>query len=192
MHTEIKINPTHIILPNGSQLALDALNCFTPNRAFWDLWETDKLAIKRAGIGITKAQGQWQGYVRSPGQGFSYTQSDLHKLWTEKSRELATSDQIIQSVIVPVKSLPREITSFPCYSHRAYEVIAKVCSNDTYQLRLYCEVCDTRTPGAIAWDVFDSDVVIRAIARAIQQRPTCENVPIPSFLDELKNVEDWV
>ena len=190
MHLEIQINSTHIILPNGSQLALDALNRFTPNQAFWELWTNDKLAIKRAGIGITKAQGQWQGYVRSPGHGFSYTQSDLHQLWTEKARELASDDETIPPVIISAKSVSH-IKGLPCFSHREYNVVAKVCRNGTYQLRLYCGECDQKTPGAIAWDTFDADVVIRAIARAIQQSDS-ENVPIPSLLDELKNVEDWV
>ena len=191
MHPKFQIHSTHIVLPSGSQIALDALNRFTPNREFWNLWNSDKLAVKRAGLGVIRERGQWQGYVREVNTGFSYSQADIHKLWTEQATSLAESEKDIPPVVIPAKTVSH-IKGLPCYLHREYQVIATVCRNETYQLRLYCDVCENKTPGAIAWDTFDSDVVIRSIARAIQQSTPQNETSTQSFLDELKNVEDWV
>ena len=163
---KISVHSTHIILPSGSQLALDSRQSFSPNQEFWALWRSDKLAVKRAGIHVTKEGSYWRGYVRSKQDGFSYTTSDLHALWTERARDLATGEPI-PPVIVPSKNLP-DISNSLCFLHDEFEVVATVCSNGTFQLRLRCEPCKTKTAGAIKWESVASDVVIRSIARALQ------------------------
>ena len=190
MYPQFQVHSTYIVLPSGRQIALDALNRFSPNREFWDLWNTDKLAVKRAGLGVMRERGQWRGYVRETGTGFSYSRADLHRLWAEKATELAEGDPV-PPVRISANSVSH-IKGLPCYQHREYEVIATVCSNGTYQIRLRCDVCDQKTPGAISWDAFDADVVIRSIARAIQQSTPGKNPSTPSLLDEIREVQEWV
>ena len=190
-HREIQINATHITLPSGNQLALDAQNSFTPNQEFWQLWNEDKLTVKQAGIAVTRERGEWRGYVRSTGNGFSYSQSELHQLWVAKARELAEGEPV-PPVMLPVKTLPKNIRSrFPCFQHSEHEVIAKVCRNDTFQLRLWCESCKRQTPAAIKWEHFSSDVIIRAIARALQSKTHDPKMGSRLF-DEVREVDSWV
>ena len=187
---EIQINANHITLPSGNQLALDAQKSFTPNPEFWQLWNENKLAVKQAGIAVTRERGHWRGYVRGgTGTQFSYPKSDPHQLWIDKARELAESEPIPE-VILPAKDLSSGITP-PCRD-ATFVVIVKVCRNDTFQLRLFCTSCQRKTPGAIKWEHFPSDVIIRAIAHALQNEKH-ERQPkrIPLF-DDVREVDTWV
>ena len=187
-NSRLSIFSGYISLPSGNQLALDAQKSFTPNAEFWALWKSDKLTLKRAGIYITREGNQWRGYVRKSDQGFSYSQSDLHRLWVEKAWTFAEGEPVAP-VILPVELLTR-VTQFPCTRHREYEVVAKRCRNNTFQLRLRCDACDRKTPGAIKWEHFNSGVVIQAIAREIQteRKPKSPSNTHPIF-EELRGVD---
>ena len=188
-YTEIQINPTHITLPSGNQLALDAQKSFAPTQEFWQLWNEDKLAVKRAGITITRERGIWRGYVRGgTGTQLSYSQSERHQLWISKARELAEGEPVPE-VILPAKTLSSGITP-PCHDTEFY-VIAKICRNDTFQLRLFCPSCQRKTPGAIKWVHFPSDVIIQAIARALQSEELDPKKGYRLF-DKLQGVNTWV
>jgi len=167
----LTIHETYIVLPSGRQIALDALKRFTPNQELWDLWKSSKLNVKRAGVGITKKDGRWQGYV-IPGDGsFSYTPSDLHAYWRAKAEQIAATNDC-EPVIVKADILASDVPR-PCRwqnGHTDFRVDAKKCKNDTYQIRLHCDRCDSKTPSAISWNKLGSDIVIRSIAYAIQQQ----------------------
>ena len=179
----LTIHDTHITLPSGKQIALDALNRFTPNKELWDLWQASKLDVKRAGVGITKEDGRWQGYVRGGDGGFSYSPSDIHAYWRSKAEELAESSDC-EAVIVSRDELGSE--PVPCQRHTEFRLHAQQCRNDTYQIRLHCDLCGKKTQGAIAWDRLGQDLVIRSIAFALQeQRSESEEV---SELSDIK----WV
>lgn len=164
----IHIEATHIVLPSGNQLALDALQSFYPNQEFWSLWKADKLAVKRIGIVVKLEKGGYRAYVR-PGEA-SYSQSDRHKLWVEKAQELADSNQQIPPIELSIEELPSHVHKLPCDLHWKYKMVAKACRNGTFQLRLRCEDCQLQTPNAIAWETFKPNIVIRAIARSLRQQ----------------------
>ena len=176
-HTDnlLQVYDTYIELPSGRQISLDCQNAFTPNSEFWDLWNQRKLELKRAGVFITKEEDQWRGYVRSADEGFSYSQSDLHAYWIEKAKEIAAADEC-DPVLVKAKELSPTITTYPCKKHDTYNVIAKMCRNNTFQIRLHCDYCKSKTPGAIAWGQLGSEIVIRVIAIAIQQKDILTNM----------------
>lgn len=168
----LTIHDTHITLPSGKQIALDALNRFTPNQELWELWKASKLSVKRAGVGITKSDdGRWQGYLITGDVSFSYTPSDLHAYWRATAEQTAETTEC-KPVIVKADTLAEDVPR-PCCrkpGHTEFRVDAQKCKNDTYQLRLHCDLCESKTPGAIAWAKFGADIVIRAIAYAIQQQ----------------------
>ena len=187
MHSQFQIHSTHIVLPSGSQLALDCTQSFTPNREFWQIWNANKQEVKRAGISVKRERFGWRGYVRDDTQGFSHGfHTDQHQLWTEKARDLAEGDTVLP-VMTDQAGLHQNIKP-PCHHTGAFEVVAKVCRNETFQLRLRCDTCDRQTPAAIKWEHFNSDVVIRAIARALQT----ESVTEPPLFEELRGVDSWV
>ena len=174
----LTIHETHITLPSGKQIALDALNRFTPNQELWELWKSSKLSVKRAGVGITKANdGRWQGYVIPGDGGFSYTPSDLHAYWSATAEQMAETDdceQVIVKADTLASNVPRPCRKQP--GHTDFRVDAQKCKNDTYQLRLHCDLCESKTPSAIAWAKFGAAIVIRAIAYAIQQQKQWKDI----------------
>ena len=164
----LQVFDTHIVLPSGRNLALDSLKSFMPSREFWQLWRASKLAVKRAGVFVKREGDEWRGYVREgTDAGFSYTQSDLHVYWTEKAKERANQHRC-DPVIVGSGALPFSKSQPPCHCRQSYEVVAKVCKNGTFQLRLKCGTCLSKTLGAIAWNDLGSELVIGAIAHALQ------------------------
>ena len=179
----LTIHETHITLPSGKQIALDALNRFTPNQELWDLWKASKLEIKRAGVGITKEDGRWQGYVRSGDGGFSYSPADIHAYWRSKAEQIAAGGDC-ETVIVSRDELASEPVPVPCQQHNDFRVHAKRCRNDTYQIRLHCDRCGKKTQGAIAWDRLGQDLVIRSLAFALQEQRSEE-------VSELSDIK-WV
>lgn len=173
----LTIHETYIVLPSGRQIALDARKRFEPNSELWNLWKASKRDVKRAGVGITKENGRWQGYVITGDGGFSYTQSDLHAYWRAKAEQMAGTDDC-DPVIVKADTLASNVPR-PCRRktrHTDFRVDAKKCKNDTYQFRLHCDFCESKTPGAIAWAKFGSDIVIRSIAYAIQQQKQWKDI----------------
>ena len=181
----IQIYDTYISLPSGSQLSLDCPQSFTPNREFWQLWTDDKLAVKRAGISVKREQFGWCGYVRDDAQGFSHGfHTDLHQLWTDRARDLAEGDTVLP-VMIAHAIIDRNIKP-PCHHEGAFEVVAKVCRNKTIQIRLRCDTCDRQTQGAIKWEYFSSDVLIPAIAHAIQVDRVTEKTLNSPIFEELK------
>lgn len=173
----LTIHETHIVLPSGRQIALDALNRFTPTKELWDLWKASKLSVKRAGVGITKADGRWQGYVIPGAGGFSYTPSDLHAYWRAKAEQMAESEgcaPVIVKADTLASNVPRPCCRKP--GHTDFRVDAKKCKNDTYQIRLHCDRCESKTPCAISWNKLGSDIVIRAIAYAIKREKRHEGI----------------
>ena len=170
----LQIHDSYIQLPSGRQLTLDCQKAFTPDREFWDLWKQRKLDLKRAGVFVTREETEYRGYVRSAEQGFSYNQADLHAYWISQAEKMAETEAC-EPVIVNAKDLGSDVPK-PCHSHSEYRVLAKRCVNGTYQLRLRCEKCAVKTPGAIAWEKLGSDVVIPAIALVIQERVVLNNI----------------
>ena len=170
----LQIHDSYIQLPSGRQLTLDCQKAFTPDREFWDLWKQRKLDLKRAGVFVTREETEYRGYVRSAEQGFSYNQADLHASWITKAEQIAETEAC-EPVIVNAKDLGSDVPK-PCHSHSEYRVLAKRCVNGTYQLRLRCEKCAVKTPGAIAWEKLGSDIVIPAIALVIQERVVLNNI----------------
>ena len=217
----IQIYDTYISLPSGSQLALNCTQSFTPNREFWQLWTDDKLAVKHAGVSVKRERFGWRGYVRDDARGFwkmlfipssvnnivtfrlafanetfqnpkgfsDGFHTDLHQLWTDKARDLAEGDTVLPVMIA--HAVIHNHVKTPCPHTGAFQVVAKVCRNRTFQLRLRCDTCDRQTQGAIKWEYFSSDVLIPAIAHAIQvDRVREKNLNSPLF-EELKGVS-WV
>lgn len=183
----IQVFDTYITLPSGRQLSLDCRKRFTPNPEFWQLWRNAKLDVKRAGVSVKLENDEYRGYIRESSDiGFNYSQSDLHAYWVEKAKEKAKAEQC-ELVIVEARDLSPTITGLPCHLHKVYEVVAKRCTNNTFQLRLNCRECGKQTPGAIAWEKFGFEVVIGAIAYTLQQR----SKESESFFDNLKGT-DWV
>ena len=185
----IEIYDTYISLPSGSQLALDGVRSFTPNQEFWQLWRDDKLAVKSTGISIKREPFGWRGYVRDDAQGFSDTKADQHQHWTDKARDLAEDDTVLPVVIAHAAIDPN--VKIPCKHTGEFEVVAKVCRNATFQIRLRCDTCDRQTQGAIKWEYFSSDFLIPAIAHAIQVDRVTEKTLTSPLFEELKGV-DWV
>ena len=178
---EIKITDTYITLPSGKHLSLDARQTFTPDREFWSLWQSSKLDVKRSGVGVRldEKTGEWRGYVRvNRDNGFSYTRSDLHAYWIEQAEAKAA-----QGNCEPVRIKSDAFLGLGPCRHGEYEVIAKRCKNGTFQLRLRCCQCGSKTQNAIAWDTLGSETVINAIAYTLQENRT--------VLDKLSGV-DWV
>ena len=145
--------------------------------------------VNRKRVIATCERGEWRGYVRTEDNGnLSDSLPELHSLWVAKARELAEGEPV-PPVMLPILTVAKTIASPPlCERHTEHEVIAKVCRNETFQLRLRCDICDRQTPGAIKWEHFNSDVVIRAIARALQT----ESVTEPPLFEELRGVDSWV
>ena len=172
----IHVFDTYLALPSGRTISLDAVKTFAPNREFWALWRARKIEIKRAGIGVRleKETGEWRGYVRGKYQGFSYTQSDLHAYWTELAKVKANGEQC-GPVIVPSAELSSSIKR-PCDCLLTYQVVAKVCKNGTFQIRLKCVTCLSKTPGAIAWNDLGSELVIASIAHALKNPTSLSDI----------------
>ena len=186
----IRIHPTHLTLPSGDRIPLDADNSFTPTDEFWQLWKQEKDAIKRDGIAIMPERGKWRGYVRKRGHGFSTIQAQLHESWIAKARTLAKGAPV-ETPILPLASLTG-VQTLPCRLHREYQLVAKICKNETFQLRLFCPICQRKTPGAIKWDHFTSDDIIRAIAHALQNANDGSETEKMSLFDEILEVDRWV
>lgn len=170
--TIIQVFDTYLTLPSGRMIALDAVQTFKPTHEFWQLWRAHKLEIKRAGVFVGKDESdRWRGYVRDVSEGFSYSKPDFHVSWVSKAEQMSATDDCAP-VIVKADTLASNVPR-PCCrepGHTNFRVDAKKCKNDTYQLRLHCDLCESKTPGAIAWTKFGSDIVIRSIAYAIQQK----------------------
>lgn len=187
----IKVSETYLTLPSGKQIALDALKTFSPNREFWDLWHDRKLEVKRAGVFVEKNDtGEYRGVVRDASQGFSYSPSDLHRYWTEKARQRAEQHNCVP-VSIARADLRLSGSQFPCLCRGTYEVVVTICRNETFQLRLKCENCGAKTPGAITWNDLGSEIVICAIAYALQHQECTERSARASLFDELKN-HNWI
>lgn len=186
----ITITETDITLPSGHRIAIDRDKAFTPNPEFWALWHANKLEIKRAGVCITRDRhtGAYQGIVRA-GQGINYTEKDLHQYWREQAQARADSPTPCEPVLIAWQDVPSEITP-PCRCRTGnYRVAAKVCRDGAIQLRLKCEKCEARTPGAIAWNALGAEVVIGALAHALENAEA--NTSHTSLLSELRDVK-WV
>ena len=172
----LQVFDTYIQLPSGRQLSLDCQQQFTPNSEFWELWRDHKLDVKRAGVFIGKNESDhWRGYVRNMSNAFSYPQPDIHAYWRAKAEQMAATHDC-ETVIVKADTLASNVPR-PCRrEHNEYRVHAKKCKNDTYQIRLHCDLCESKTPGAIAWTKLGADIVIRSIAHAIQQQKQSKDI----------------
>ena len=174
----LQVFDTYIELPSGRQLTLDCYQQFTPNREFWQLWRDHKLDVKRAGVFVGKDESdRWRGYVRDVRNGFSYLQPDTHAYWKSKAEQMAATDDC-EPVIVKADTLASDVPR-PCRrepGHTDFRVDAKKCKNDTYQIRLHCDRCESKTPGAISWNKLGSDIVIRSIAHAEKREKRYEGI----------------
>lgn len=173
----ITIMDTYIVLPSRRMLSLDAGRTFSPSREFWDLWRRRKAEVKRAGIGVRPDErtGEWRGYVKDASQGFSYSTQDLHAYWIARAKQKSESGERCDPVILSYDEIPHTLHhKIDCLCSGEFQVAVKVCRNDTYQLRLQCKTCHTKTSGAIAYDLLGADIVVDAIAHALTTEPTRE------------------
>ena len=163
----ITITENALILPSGRRLVIDHTKTFHPTREFWALWHARKMEIKRAGVFITKDNGEYKGVV-NVGGGINYTERDLHQYWREKAQARAETSEPCPPIFIEHEDVPKKIKK-PCGCWAGYRVDAKICRNGAIQLRLTCEQCQAKIPSAIAWNALGSKIVIGAIAYAIQQ-----------------------
>ena len=165
----LQVSDTYIELPSGRKLLLDRHNTFTPSAEFWRLWNQYKMEIKRVGVYVKHENNRWRGHVRNDGDGFPCSQAELHVYWRTQAEELAQGDTCAP-VVVEAEALSDSVPRPGCSCAVGYKVVAKICRNETFQLRLHCVECRSRTPRAVAWSKLGSDLVMRAIAYALQQR----------------------
>ena len=109
--------------------------------------------------------------------GFSYSQPDIHAYWRAKAEQMAATDDC-EPVIVKADTRASDV-SRPCRrkpGHTEFRVDAQKGKNGTYPLRLHCDLCESKTPGAIAGTKLGADIVIRSIAYAIQQQKQWKDI----------------
>ncbi|MEH0007938.1 MAG: hypothetical protein V6Z82_04370 [Flavobacteriales bacterium] len=171
---ELVQNVDGVLFVNGTPLPIsDDDYCFRPTPEFWDAWNTDKYAVKRAGLSVRKSpDGEWIGVYNPSAPHPELPEHELHQQWIASARQLV-SDGMASPFFPPIPyGFDTSLFSdkhFPKCGSRCALVVSETVatSNGNFQLYLTCGGCG-RKGVQLKGSVLGRELVVAAIAACLR------------------------